>query len=381
MRASSATTPISPSALTWPASSANTPLPIGISFFTFQALSYLIDVYRRDIAAERKPVSLTAYLMFFPHLVAGPIVRYRDVVEDFLDPKISADHFAAGVTRFAHGLAKKVLIADSIAPIVDAIFSMPSGEANLVTAWFGAIAYGLQIYFDFSGYSDMAIGLALMLGIRFRENFERPYVSCSITEFWRRWHISLSSWFRDYVYFPLGGSRYGVTLTCRNILFVFVITGLWHGAAWTFLLWGLYHGTFMLIERLAFGNPREVLRQHALRYAYALPVILFGWVMFRSVTVSQALDLWGAMANPLANGALDLNQIARLGTWQNMLGILVGSLIFVLPGKTSFGLRLMRAPTVGRVAWLNTGYAIASFAIAGLVSLTGSYSPFLYFRF
>ena len=146
----------------------------------------------------------------------------------------------------------------------------------------------------------------------------------------------MSSWFRDYVYFPLGGSRYGVTLTCRNILFVFVITGLWHGAAWTFLLWGLYHGTFMLIERLAFGNPREVLRQHVLRYAYALPVILFGWVMFRSVTVSQALNLWGAMTNPLANGALDLNQIARLGTWQNMLGILVGSLIFVLPGKTSW---------------------------------------------
>jgi alginate O-acetyltransferase complex protein AlgI len=151
--------------------------------------------------------------MFFPHLVAGPIVRYRDVVEDFLDPKISADHSAGGITRFAHGLAKKVIIADAVAPIVDAVFSMPPGEANLVTAWLGAIAYGLQIYFDFSGYSDMAIGLALMLGVRFRENFERPYVSCSITEFWRRWHVSLSNRFRDYVYFPLGGNRDGVALT------------------------------------------------------------------------------------------------------------------------------------------------------------------------
>ena len=359
----------------------DTPLPIGISFFTFQALSYLIDVYRRDIAVERKALPLTSYLMFFPHLVAGPIVRYRDVVEDFLDPKISADHFAAGITRFAHGLAKKVIIADSVAPIVDAVFSMPPGEANLVTAWLGAGAYGLQIYFDFSGYSDMAIGLALMLGVRFRENFERPYVSCSITEFWRRWHISLSSWFRDYVYFPLGGSRDGVAMTCRNILFVFIVTGLWHGAAWTFLLWGLYHGAFMLMERLAFRNPREVLRQPALRYAYALPVILFGWVMFRSVTVSQALDLWLAMTNPLADGALDVSQVAQLWTWQDMLGVVIGSLIFFLPGKTSFGLRLMQAPLIGRIAWLNTGYAAAAFAVAGAVSLTGSYSPFLYFRF
>jgi alginate O-acetyltransferase complex protein AlgI len=357
------------------------PLPIGISFFTFQALSYVIDVYRGVIPAEQKPLRLGAYLMFFPHLVAGPIVRYRDVVDDFRAPKISADHFAAGITRFAHGLAKKVIIADAIAPIVDAVFALSPGEANLATGWFGAAAYGLQIYFDFSGYSDMAIGLALMFGIRFQENFERPYVSCSITEFWRRWHISLSSWFRDYVYIPLGGNRYGSLVTCRNLLIVFVVTGLWHGAAWTFLVWGLFHGTFLLVERLAFREPLRALSHPSLRYLYALPVVVFGWVVFRADSIGQALGLWSAMLKPFAQGAFDLSQVANLTTPASIAAFLVGASIYVLPGKVSLGSRLMRASHQGGLAWLNTSYAVSALGVAGLIALTGSYSPFLYFRF
>ena len=358
-----------------------TPLPIGISFFTFQAMSYLIDVYRRVVPAERRATTYAAYLTFFPHLVAGPIVRYRDVVDDFRDPKISVDHFAAGVTRFAHGLLKKVIIADAIAPIVDAVFSSPPDHATLIVAWLVAAAYGLQIYFDFSGYSDMAIGLALMLGIRFQENFQRPYVSRSLTEFWRRWHISLSSWFRDYVYIPLGGSRNGTWMTCRNLIFVFIVTGLWHGAAWTFLAWGLFHGSFLLFERLVFREPLQVLTHPALRYLYALPVVLFGWIVFRAETLSQALSLWSAMLRPFSAGTFDLKSVEVFLTPTSLGAFLFGSLIFVLPGKVSFGSRLMHASEQGTLAWLNTGYALTAMTLAAVVSLTGTYSPFLYFRF
>ena len=358
-----------------------TPLPIGISFFTFQAMSYLIDVYRRVVPVERRATTYAAYLTFFPHLVAGPIVRYRDVVDDFRDPKISVDHFAAGVTRFAHGLLKKVIIADAIAPIVDAVFASPPDHATLIVAWLGAAAYGLQIYFDFSGYSDMAIGLALMLGIRFQENFQRPYVSRSITEFWRRWHISLSSWFRDYVYIPLGGSRNGTWMTCRNLILVFIVTGLWHGAAWTFLVWGLFHGSFLLFERLVFREPLQVLTHPALRYLYALPVVLFGWIVFRAETLSQALSLWSAMLRPFSASTFDLKSVEVFLTPTSLGAFLFGSLIFVLPGKVSFGSRLMHAPEQGTFGWLNTGYALTAMTLAAVVSLTGTYSPFLYFRF
>lgn len=356
-------------------------LPIGISFFSFQALSYLIDVYRGIIPAERSPRTYLAYLTFFPHLVAGPIVRYRDVADDFENPKISFGNFGAGVTRFAHGLFKKAIIADSIAPIPDAIFAINAGEANLVTAWFGAAAYGLQIYFDFSAYSDMAIGLALMLGIRFKENFERPYVSRSITEFWRRWHISLSSWFRDYLYIPLGGNRHGAWITGRNLIIVFIATGLWHGAAWTFLAWGLFHGAFLLMERIIFGKPLQALAHPALRFFYALPVVLLGWVQFRAESMPHALALWSAMLNPFESGAVNLQQAAELVTPLSLAAFLLGSTIFVLPGTVSFGTRLMHAPDKGGVAWLNTGYAIATFSVAALSALTSNYTPFLYFRF
>ena len=357
-------------------------LPAGISFFIFQGISYLTDIRRREISADRSFSLYAAYQAFFPHLIAGPIVRYRDVIGDFLAPKISSELFAIGATRFVHGLFKKVVIADTVAPIVDACFALPVNDMHFAAGWIGATAYALQIYFDFSGYSDMAIGLAAMFGIRFTENFARPYVSRSITEFWRRWHITLSSWFRDYVYIPLGGSRHGTLITTRNLLIVFVVTGLWHGAAWTFLAWGLYHGTFLVFERLAFGERRDAMAGVAWRYCYAMPAVIFGWVLFRSETIEQAAAIWRSMLNPLS--LLERNDL-----WSLMPGftpiramVFMGAcLIFVVPGRTSFGLRLMQDPP--EVLWRagNVAYTLGALGVAAVVVLTGSYSPFLYFAF
>jgi alginate O-acetyltransferase complex protein AlgI len=357
-------------------------LPAGISFFIFQGISYLTDIRRREIAADRSFSLYATYQAFFPHLIAGPIVRYRDVIGDFLVPKISSELFAIGVTRFVHGLFKKVVIADTVAPIVDASFALQAGDMHFAAGWVGATAYALQIYFDFSGYSDMAIGLAAMFGIRFTENFARPYVSQSITEFWRRWHITLSSWFRDYVYFPLGGSRRGTLVTARNLLIVFVVTGLWHGAAWTFLAWGLYHGAFLVMERLAFGERRDAMGSAAWRHCYALPVVIFGWVLFRSGTIAQAAAMWRAMLNPLS-------LLERHDLWSLMPGftpvraaVFLGAcLIFVAPSRTSLGLRLMRDPSGPTWRAGNLAYTFGALGVTAVIVLTGSYSPFLYFAF
>jgi alginate O-acetyltransferase complex protein AlgI len=357
-------------------------LPAGISFFVFQGISYLTDIRRREIAADRSFSAYGAYQAFFPHLIAGPIVRYRDVIEDFLAPKICSEFFAIGVTRFAHGLFKKVVVADTVAPIVDASFAIQAGDMHFAAGWVGATAYALQIYFDFSGYSDMAIGLAAMFGIRFTENFARPYVSRSITEFWRRWHITLSSWFRDYVYIPLGGSRRGTFVTARNLLIVFVVTGLWHGAAWTFLAWGLYHGAFLVVERLAFGERRNAMGGSSWRYCYALPVVIFGWVLFRSGTIAQAAAMWRQMLNPWS--LLDHHDLWSLipgFTPVRAVVFLSACLILVMPSRISFGLRLMSDPSalIWRVA--NLVYTFSVLGITAIVVLTGSYSPFLYFAF
>ena len=226
-------------------------LPIGISFYTFHHISYVVDVYRGDRPPLRDPVSFVTYISMFPQLVAGPIVRYREIADQLPQRRTHRlDDIAAGFPRFAWGLTKKVVVADALAPLVDACFAAP--RMTFATAWLGAIGYAMQLYFDFSGYSDMAIGLGRMLGFRLPENFARPYSSVTVTEFWRRWHMSLSRWFRDYVYIPLGGNRRGVARTYRNLAVVFVLTGFWHGAAWTYLVWGLYHGALLVVER-AFG--------------------------------------------------------------------------------------------------------------------------------
>jgi alginate O-acetyltransferase complex protein AlgI len=358
-------------------------LPAGVSFFVFQAISYVVDVKRGDIQAERRLVTYGAYQAFFPHLIAGPIVRFRDVIDDFLCPRISADDFGAGVSRLAHGLLKKALIADNVAPIADAVFGSAGDELQFATAWLGALAYTIQIYFDFSGYSDMAIGMAQMFGIRFHENFARPYSSRSVTEFWRRWHISLSSWFRDYVYIPLGGNRRGTAITYRNLLIVFAVTGLWHGAAWTFVLWGLYHGAFLVLERVAFKDPNRSLRNPALRYLYCLPVVIFGWVLFRATTLDATLQLWSAMLSPLDGFGIDQSEQVRQALTPYALAALAcGSLILLAPARqTSLGSRLSVEPTTTAGRALNLGYTVAALSISGVIALTGSYSPFLYFNF
>ena len=356
-------------------------LPAGLSFFVFQAISYVIDVWRRDIAVERKFFRYAAYQSFFPHLIAGPIVRFRDVIDDFIIPKISVENFGSGVSRFAHGLFKKTIIADGVAPIANAVFTLPDTGVTFANAWVGAIAYALQIYFDFSGYSDMAIGMAQMFGIRFHENFARPYSSRSITEFWRRWHMSLSSWFRDYVYIPLGGNRHGTAATYRNLLIVFMATGLWHGAAWTFVLWGLYHGFFLVIERVVMRSPLEKMRFEALRYVYCLPVVIFSWVLFRATTLEQTTHLWVAMVQPgLTSSVSDLMAQAAL-TPNSMAAFALGSLIFFLPRNASFGSILSTEPRTIMWKVVNVGYTAVAFVSAAVIVLSGNYSPFLYFQF
>jgi alginate O-acetyltransferase complex protein AlgI len=355
-------------------------LPAGVSFFVFQAISYITDVYRRDVAAERNPLAYGAYQAFFPHLIAGPIVRFRDVIGDFREPRMSIQAFSTGTARFAHGLLKKTIIADGVSPIADAVFALKAHQVDFAIGWIGAIAYSVQIYFDFSGYSDMAIGLAQMFGIRFHENFERPYASRSITEFWRRWHISLSSWFRDYVYISLGGSRAGTLITYRNLLIVFLVTGLWHGAAWTFVLWGLYHGAFLVIERIAFQDPAKSLRSRALRYAYCLPVIIFGWVLFRAPTLRRTFHLWKSMLSPFHTHPLEEILVRTNLTPFGVAALVAGAIILVLPGQSSLGGRLS-AELAPRWQPFGLGYTAAALLISGIAILTGSYSPFLYFNF
>ena len=232
----------------------NIVLPIGISFFTFQGMSYIVDVYKGEVAVQKNPLKVALYITLFPQLIAGPIVRYKDIAAEIDDRSTSIDDFAAGAERFIIGLGKKAIIANTMAMCADSIWQNGAGNIQWITAWVGSIAYTLQIYFDFSGYSDMAIGLGRMFGFHFVENFNLPYISKSITEFWRRWHISLSTWFRDYVYIPLGGNRKHVY---RNLLIVFFLTGVWHGASWTFVVWGGYNGAFLLIERLRRNRRKQ----------------------------------------------------------------------------------------------------------------------------
>ena len=356
-------------------------LPAGVSFFVFQAISYLADVRRGDIPAQRNVITYASYQVFFPHLIAGPIVRYRDVIGDLVAPGLSAANFSCGVSRFAHGLLKKCLIADGVAPVADSVFALPSGEIDFQLGWLGATAYAIQIYFDFSGYSDMAIGMAQMYGIRFHENFDRPYASRSITEFWRRWHMTLSSWFRDYVYIPLGGNRGGSLATYRNLLIVFALTGFWHGAAWTFVLWGLYHGAFLVLERISLSAPLQSLQRPALRWLYCLPVVVFGWVVFRATSVGQSLEIWQAMLNPFAWLPFEIVAMRAGLSPYSMAALAGGAMIFLLPGRTSLGARLMTEPASPALRLLNLSYTSLALLVSSILILTSTYSPFLYFAF
>ena len=359
-------------------------LPIGISFYTFQGMSYVLDVWRGTLPApERNPVLFAAYLAFFPQLIAGPIVRFSDVTADFHNPKASADLFAAGAARFLVGLAKKVLIADLVASIADAAFANGETGLTFAGAWIGALAYAAQIYFDFSGYSDMAIGMCLMFGIRIPENFLHPYASRTITEFWRRWHISLSSWFRDYLYIPLGGNRAGSGRTYFNLLVVFLATGIWHGAAWTFVLWGLYHGAFLVIERILLGHGARDLRAVWPRLVYFFPVVVFGWVLFRSDDIPSFVHYVGLMVSPFGDGAWAVSPgVAAACSPLPVLALAVALGAMLLQGQTEPLGRLVSGEARTAVQkTMRLGFITGAACLTSAFVLTQGYSPFLYFRF
>jgi alginate O-acetyltransferase complex protein AlgI len=363
-------------------------LPIGISFFTFQAMSYIIDVYRGDSEVQRKPVHMALYITLFPQLIAGPIVRYHDIARQLAFRTVNRAGFAEGIRRFVLGLGKKMLIANVVAVPADKIFAIPADQLTAPVAWLGVICYTLQIYFDFSGYSDMAIGLGRMLGFRFLENFNYPYISRTITEFWRRWHISLSSWYRDYLYIPLGGNRRGTFRTYLNLVTVFFLCGLWHGASWTFVIWGLYHGLFLVLERLGLGGFLAS-RRPVVQHVYALGVVLVGWVFFRSETLAQALGMLAALAGFAPGSGLEYHLSLYLDT-ELLIALAVG--IIASTPLLPYVVRLLRHKRRTLELADRRGFdtltalgEVTSLMLVFLASLSwmaaGTYNPFLYFRF
>ena len=360
-------------------------LPIGISFFTFHAISYVVDVYRRDAAAQKRPVEAALYLLVFPQLVAGPIVRYRQIAEQLSVRVTSLGDFAYGIRRFIIGLSKKMLIANTLAAPADQIFAMPAAEMSAVYAWTGVVCYTLQIYFDFSGYSDMAIGLGRMFGFRFPENFNYPYIATSIQDFWRRWHMSLSAWFRDYVYIPLGGNRTSTGRMYFNLVLVFFLCGLWHGASWTFVIWGLYHGVFLVLERGGLATLVGALPK-PLRHAYALLVVMVGWVLFRADTLRSAVAMIAAMAGA---SAATPAVFAPAWFWNTEVLLAVGAgIVGATPVLTALGQRLADPSERAGVRVLRWQASMAAMvglaallAASLMLSASRSYNPFIYFRF
>lgn len=347
-------------------------LPLGISFFTFHAISYLIDISRGDLNGRSNVISFLTYFFMFPHLIAGPIVRYKQVKEDLSDRKQDPNLFTYGLYRFVLGVNKKILIANSVAPLANMAFIYNVGSISTADAWIGALAYMIQIYFDFSAYSDMAIGLAAMAGFKFSENFMAPYQSCSIREFWRRWHISLSSWLRDYVYIPLGGSRVSSYRIYLNLIFVFFLCGLWHGANMTFVLWGLYNGLFLVVERLFLGDILNRIPKF-LTHAYAFLVVLIGWVFFRADSVSQAFEYLSVMFFISNNG----NESICLGEILNYLALAVGCILIFIKLKCFDSSNAKDATTHSAAYFVNSILMILSV----IVLYFGAQNPFIYFNF
>ncbi|MBI5582974.1 MAG: MBOAT family protein [Deltaproteobacteria bacterium] len=363
-------------------------LPLGISFFTFKAVTYVVDVYRRKVPFQKNPQQLALYISLFPYQVAGPIVRYQKLNRQLDDRSCSWADFSQGAERFIIGLGKKMILADSFGKQVDLIFSLPANQLPADTAWLGIVLYTLQLYFDFSGYSDMAIGLGKMFGFSFPENFNYPYVAASIREFWRRWHMTLSEWFREYLYIPLGGNRTSRPRVYFNLLLVFFLCGLWHGASWNFIIWGLFHGTFLILERLGLESLLAKLFR-PLRHLYALLVIMSGWIFFRSETLIQALDYFRALLgfpgpeavrNPAA-GYLNVELIVLL-----VVGVAASTPFWTwkgFPAANRSGHRPLK-----NSALYEWGSGLLYPAFLGVILLAcamllanKSYSPFIYFRF
>lgn len=353
-------------------------LPLGISFYTFHCLSYSLDVYMGKMRADKNLLHFATYVLMFPQLVAGPIVRYIDIKKQIENRSISAVGFGNGIRRFCFGMGKKVLIANTVAKVVDKIFALPVQNLDAATAWLGAIGYTLQIYFDFSGYSDMAIGIAAMFGFHYKENFNYPYISKSVSEFWRRWHISLSTWLRDYVYINLGGNRVAPLRYNCNILIVFLLSGLWHGANMTFVAWGLWYGLFIVLENLFLKDFMK--RNYVLAHLYTLLVIVFGWVMFRANSVSIAAKYWGKM---LGTSSLYAERVLDYLNNDILLALVLG-IFFSIDWRTQYKNIVLRYKSHKRFACFKTlSYAAAVLILLLCITsvMSSTYNPFIYFRF
>jgi alginate O-acetyltransferase complex protein AlgI len=361
-------------------------LPIGVSFFTFHCISYLMDIYRKQTPPNASLPQLALYISLFPQLVAGPIIRYKDIADQLTRRTVNVERFAHGVNRFVAGLGKKVLVANVLALPADKVFSIPSDQLTTPVAWLGVICYTLQIYFDFSGYSDMAIGLAHMFGFKFMENFNYPYISRSIREFWRRWHISLSTWYRDYLYIPLGGNRCGNARVTFNLVLVFFLCGLWHGASWSFIFWGLYHGAFLGLERTRMGKWIDGTWK-PVAHIYTILVFMVGWVFFRADSLGQA----GAFLKAMAGLSTGSGKEWHVGLFLNpkvvlmiCLGV-IGSMPLI-PWIRDWRHKVMeRSPSllVGPGIDAAVGLmATPSILLLSCMSLaSGTHNPFIYFQF
>lgn len=356
-------------------------MPIGISFFTFQGLSYVLDIYKGDASAQKNPLNVMLYVALFPQLIAGPIVRYQSVADEISCRDENAQEFADGLVRFTIGLAKKMLLANQVGYVADQIFALNHSELTFWVAWLGAISYTLQIYFDFSGYSDMAIGLGKVFGFHFLENFNYPYVSKSISEFWRRWHISLSTWFKDYIYIPLGGNRGSNARYLRNIFVVWFLTGIWHGAAWNFVFWGLYFGVLIAAERFFMG---DILKKwwKPLQHLYALFFIIIGWVIFRSPTLTYGFEYIKVML-----GLYGKVYIEHYFTYfvHDYWVILCIAVVAALPMKDYFINKVSGIGSVFLKELISYGirnvFALILFVLSFLYMISSTFNPFIYFRF
>ena len=358
----------------------NVVLPIGISFYIFQAVSYLIDVYRKDAKPADNFIDFAAFISLFPQLIAGPVLRYKDVANQFRDRTHTREKFTEGAIRFSMGFCKKVFIADTLAPIADNAFALEN--PTMMDSWIGILAYTAQLYFDFSGYSDMAIGLGLMMGFRFVENFNHPYISRSITEFWQRWHISLSTWLRDYLYIPLGGNRHGEVKTYRNLITTMVLGGLWHGANWTFVLWGALHGGIMAFERfLTGGNKNKSAWPKLIALPLTFLIVMIGWVLFRASDVSNAFDMYAGMIGQ--NGLALSDTIAwQISNLQYFTLFMAYALIFISPFIMKTGKKIIGERTWAyELSFAKQLVVAVLFLIAIAKLIAQSYSPFLYFQF
>lgn len=345
-------------------------LPIGISFYTFQILSYIIDVYRKKISAQRNVLKFALYVSLFPQLIAGPIVRYADIERQINSRTIKLDNLYLGTRRFMIGFVKKILFADQLAILADMGFS--ASYPSVFVNWAGILAYTLQIFFDFSGYSDMAIGLGKLFGFDFLENFNYPYIAKSIREFWRRWHISLGSWFRDYVYIPLSGSRKGTFHTCINLTIVFFLTGLWHGASWNFILWGLFYAVFLIVERLGFAKILKKLPEF-FQHFYTLLIVITGWVFFRADNLSSAFDYLKGMFHTSGRDFAYFQFVMNGQYWF----CLIAGMIFAMPRVR---IKELLSKNAG-IKYINDVLMVLAFLLAICYMIGSGYSPFLYFRF